>query len=68
MPPRPQSDSRLLGLLYHFLSSSASAMVGLRGGGVGCLGSVMVDDGLSRTALWRWNQDLSYVDRLSYGR
>jgi len=49
MPPRPQSDSRLLGLLYHFLSSSASAMVGLRGGGVGCLGSVMVDDGLSRT-------------------
>ena len=39
MPPRPHSDSRLLGLLYHFLSSSASAMAGgLRGGGLGAGG------------------------------
>ena len=56
MPPRPHSDSRLLGLLYHFLSSSASAMAGgLRGGGVlGRGGGVsVVVDGSSRARLLR---------------
>ena len=56
MPPKPHSDSRLLGLLYHFLSSSASAMAGgLRGGGVlGRGGGVfVVVDGSSRARLLR---------------